>query len=61
MSLAIALLVALSGAIDFSVDWSAFRAGADSSRVEFFYAIPYDQLLSRRRLLRNGTSSTGSV
>ena len=45
MSLAIALLVALSGAIDFSVDWSAFRAGADSSRVEFFYAIPYDQLL----------------
>ncbi len=45
MSLAIALLVALTGALDFSVDWSAFRAGADSSRVEFFYAIPYDQLL----------------
>ena len=40
-----ALLVALTGAIDFSVDWSAFRAGADSSRVEFFYGIPYDQLL----------------
>jgi len=45
MSLAIALLVALTGALDFSFDWSAFRAGADSSRVEFFYAIPYDQLL----------------
>jgi GWxTD domain-containing protein len=45
MSLAIALLVALTGALDFGVDWSAFRAGADSSRVEFFYAIPYDQLL----------------
>lgn len=45
MSVAMALFVALSGALDFSVDWSAFRAGADSSRVEFFYAIPYDQLL----------------
>jgi GWxTD domain-containing protein len=40
-----ALLVVLCGALDFSVDWSVFRAGADSSRVEFFYAIPYDQLL----------------
>jgi len=38
-------LMAVFGALDFSVDWSAFRAGGDSSRVEFFYAIPYDQLL----------------
>ncbi len=45
MSASIALLLALTGAMDFGVDWSAFRAGADSSRVEFFYAIPYDQLL----------------
>ena len=45
MSACLALLVALTGAFDFGVDWSAFRAGADSSRVEFFYAIPYDQLL----------------
>ncbi len=45
MSLCMALLVTLSGALEFSFDWSAFRAAADSSRVEFFYAIPYDQLL----------------
>ena len=45
MSACIALLVALTGALDFGVDWSAFRAGGDSSRVDFFYAIPYDQLL----------------
>ena len=45
MSLCLALVVALTGALDFNVDWSVFRAGADSSRVEFFYAIPYDQLL----------------
>lgn len=45
MSAGIALLVALTGALDFSVDWWAFRAGGDSSRVEFFYAIPYDELL----------------
>jgi len=45
MSVCLALLVAVAGALDFGVDWSAFRAGADSSRVEFFYAIPYDQLL----------------
>jgi GWxTD domain-containing protein len=45
MSVGVALLLALTGALDFSVDWSAFRAGGDSSRVEFFYAIPYDELL----------------
>lgn len=45
MSVSLAILVAVTGALDFGVDWSAFRAGADSSRVEFFYAIPYDQLL----------------
>jgi GWxTD domain-containing protein len=45
MSVCLALLAALTGALDFGVDWSAFRAGADSSRVEIFYAIPYDQLL----------------
>jgi len=45
MSFGIALLLAVTGALDFGVEWSAFRAGGDSSRVEFFYAIPYDQLL----------------
>lgn len=45
MSVCLALLVALTGALDFSVDWSAFRAGGDSSRIDVFYAIPYDQLL----------------
>lgn len=45
MNLGIVLLVVMSGSLDFSVDWSAFKAGADSSRVEFFYAIPYDELL----------------
>jgi GWxTD domain-containing protein len=45
MSVCIALLAVLTGTLDFSVDWSAFRAGGDSSRVEFFYGIPYDQLL----------------
>jgi len=38
-------LVMLTSAIEFSVDWAAFRAGPESSRVEFFYSIPYDQLL----------------
>jgi len=45
VSAGIALLLALTGALDFSVEWSAFRAGGESSRVEFFYAIPFDQLL----------------
>lgn len=45
MSVSIAVLAALTAVLDFGVDWSAFRAGADSSRVVFFYAIPYDQLL----------------
>jgi GWxTD domain-containing protein len=46
MSASIGLLVgALLGSINFSLDQAAFRAGRDSSRVEFFYAIPYDQLL----------------
>ena len=45
MSAGIALLMALSGALDFSVDQSMFRAGGDSSRVEVFYAIPYEELL----------------
>ncbi len=38
-------LLMLTSAIEFSVDWAEFRAGPDSSRVEFFYSIPYDQLL----------------
>ena len=42
---ALLLAAALTGpaageGIDFSVDWAAFRGGGDSSRVEFFYAIP---------------------
>ena len=45
MNICLALLLVLTGALDFSVDWSAFRAGGDSTRVEFFYAIPFDQLL----------------
>ena len=45
MNICLALLLVLTGALDFSVDWLAFGAGVDSSRVEFFYAIPYDQLL----------------
>ena len=45
MSAGIALLLTLTGALDFSADWSAFRAGGDSSRVEFLYAIPHDELL----------------
>lgn len=40
-----ALLLALTGAIDFNVDWVAYRATADSSRIEFFYSVPHDQLL----------------
>ncbi len=40
MSACLVLLLAVTGAIDFGVDWSAFRAGRDSSRVEFFYGIP---------------------
>jgi len=38
------LLGSLLGSISFNVDWSAFRAGGDSGRVEFFYSIPFDQL-----------------
>ena len=45
MSTCIAVLLALTGALNFSADWSAFLAGGDSSRVEFFYAIPYEELL----------------
>ena len=40
-----ALLLALTGTIQFNVDWVAYRAPADSSRIEFFYSIPHDQLL----------------
>ena len=36
--------VANGKANDFSVDWAAFRSRNDSSRVEFFYAIPYEKL-----------------
>jgi GWxTD domain-containing protein len=45
MVASLALALAITGAMSFSVDWAAFRAGADSSRVDFFYAIPHDQLL----------------
>lgn len=40
-----ALLLTLTCAVRFDVDWVAYRAPADSSRVEFFYSIPHDQLL----------------
>jgi GWxTD domain-containing protein len=45
ISSVVGVLLALVSAIEFSVDWAAFRAGPDSCRVEFFYGIPYDQLL----------------
>jgi GWxTD domain-containing protein len=45
MSVGLALFLACTGTLDFGVDWSAYKGTADSSRVEFFYAIPYDQLL----------------
>lgn len=43
MTVFLALLLA-TGAIQFSVDWAAFGASGDSNRVEFFYAVPFDQL-----------------
>ncbi len=44
MALVAVLALSLAGAIDFTVDWAAFRAAGDSSRVEFFYSVPHDQL-----------------
>lgn len=38
------LLPLLTAAVDFAVDWAVFAAAGDSSRIEFFYAVPYDQL-----------------
>ena len=38
------LPAAETGSADFSVDWVTFRGTADSSRVEFFYAVPYTGL-----------------
>ncbi len=31
-------------AMEFGIDWAAFRGAGDSIRVEFFYAIPYGEL-----------------
>ncbi len=45
MSACLALLLGLTAVLDFGADWSAFKAGGDSTRVDFFYAIPYDELL----------------
>ncbi len=45
MTVSLALCLTLVGALQFSVDWAVFRATEDSSRVDFFYAVPYDQLL----------------
>jgi GWxTD domain-containing protein len=44
MTAIISALLLATGAIQFSVDWAAFRAPGDSNRVEFFYAVPFDQL-----------------
>ncbi|MEO0079296.1 MAG: GWxTD domain-containing protein [candidate division WOR-3 bacterium] len=38
------LLLALAPTISFDVDWAAFRGPGDSSRVEFFYGVHYNQL-----------------
>lgn len=46
MSASVLLLVlaGLAGGSGLFVDWAAFRGRADSCRVEFFYAVPYDRL-----------------
>ncbi|MFO7650243.1 MAG: GWxTD domain-containing protein [bacterium] len=41
---AITGLLFLVGALQFTVDWAGFRARGDSTRVEVFYAVPYEQL-----------------
>lgn len=39
------LTIVAAGTLGFDIDWAAFDAGGDSARVEFYYSIPYDQLL----------------
>lgn len=41
---AITTLLLCVGALQFTVDWAGFRARGDSTRVEVFYAVPYEQL-----------------
>lgn len=38
------LLLVLTSGLNFNLDWAAFQGNADSSRVEFYYGIGYDQL-----------------
>ena len=45
MGASLLLCLAAAGSLGFDVDWAAFRAGGDSSRIEFYYAVPHDQLL----------------
>jgi GWxTD domain-containing protein len=45
MNCAFGVILAFVGAVPVSVDWSAFRAGGDSSRIEFFYGVPAESLL----------------
>jgi len=40
----VALFLTLPPTISFDVDWAAFRGNGDSSRVEFFYGVGYNQL-----------------
>ena len=43
-TMALALWVGVGLGVDFDVDWAAFKGQADSSRLEFFYSIPYSEL-----------------
>lgn len=42
-NLSLAVCAAVGG-LQFSLDWEVYSAGGDSSRVEFFYMVPYHQL-----------------
>jgi GWxTD domain-containing protein len=43
-ALAVAFWTGPADGVDFDVDWAAFRGQGDSSRLEFFYSIPYSEL-----------------
>lgn len=44
VALALSLSTGVGDGVEFDVDWAAFRGQGDSSRLEFFYSIPYSQL-----------------
>jgi GWxTD domain-containing protein len=43
-ALVLSFWAGVGGGVEFDVDWAAFRGQGDSSRLEFFYSIPYAQL-----------------